>query len=125
KDCYPSNPTTDGSIVIDDIALVANFEIKWEKGEGHGCPYIQNIGYYYKFWTRESVKQIAVSSVCPTFLVEVVGASICVSAAVFTDTVTCSPLTPMLNFLFNVYDRESMIQCARLLKALKVGILDL
>lgn len=119
---------TDGSITVKHKLLgldllVCNVEGKLENGEG-SC-FIRNVGYYVKFWSRNDYSNIRSASNCPTFLIEIVGPSFCVSGGVLAERFTVSPLTTTFHLFYSPYETERMIKIARVLKSLKIGILDL
>ena len=105
-------------------AFLLNREDKNEKGHGGSDSYLQNTCYYAKYYGQRKYKDLIAASCCPTFLVELVGPSICISGAVFHEFISVDPLTPMMHLFFLPHN-PFMTQLARVFKALKIGLLEL
>lgn len=57
--------------------LVANIEMKREKGTGGNCcSYMQNLGYYTLSWVDDVAATVIDRSNCPSILIELTGPEI-------------------------------------------------
>lgn len=110
---------TDGSIPHYGFSV----EYKNEKGVGHSDPYMQNIGFYVKYW---STKSGPARHCCPWILMEVLGQEIGLSIAAWAGgRPTCQPITTNVPFLPVPGDQRLFLVQARLCKALRVGMATL
>lgn len=58
----------------------------------------------------------------PTFLVEIVGPSIAISGGIIAGRITIAPLTPMFHLLYNPYEKQSMLETVKIMKAFRIGV---
>ncbi len=120
--------TNDGCIqFIDSPLLSVILEVKNEKGDGGGDPYMQAICYYLKQLKRFKVYN---NGELPTFeapclLLELCGNSFGVSGIVnLPDCVVCEPLTNLIPLLRDLGFASNLF-VARLIASMKVCIRDL
>lgn len=97
-----------------------NVEYKNEKGQGKSDPYMQNIGYYVKYWSSSDGPT---KHCCPWILMEVIGQEIGLSVAAWAaGRPTCQPICTNVPFLPVPGDRRLFLSQARLCMALRVGV---
>ena len=99
-----------------------NVEFKNEKGEGDSDPYMQNIGYYLRYWGKSGRATAQNRHCCPWMLVEVLGQEIGISGAVYACGVPCiQPLSTNVPFLPVPGDERMQKKQARLCCAMRHG----
>ena len=116
-----SSATCTISIDLQYISVILlNREDKNQPGH-HGDAHMQNVGYYIHTVSQPKYMPLLQRSVCPCFLLDLVGPTISVSAAYFQKKVCIAPLTP-IHYLYATCADPAMIQLARLFRAIKNGI---
>lgn len=111
--------TNDGSINFSDSRYwLCILEVKNEKGEGSGDPYMQAIAYYLKKFKETPARGYQV----PCIILDLCGYAFGVSGIVNASTrVLCDPLIPMHLLLVDT-SLEDRIAIARLFKSLQIMI---
>ncbi|KAG2423370.1 hypothetical protein HYH02_015342 [Chlamydomonas schloesseri] len=90
---------------------------------GTGDPNFQGANYHLHFFRRRVDSAIFQTTFCPTFLLEVVGPQVRLSAVAWLDRVTIFPLTPLLNLLpAHPITDVLLMPVARMLAALRLGV---
>lgn len=93
-------------------------EYKADMAIGNCTPVEQNIGYYIQCF-RHMAAFARERSVCPSLLISVVGPYMSVSFAAHCQYVVIDPATPFVPLLVLPHDVDTMMQVARMLKAIK------
>ena len=93
-------------------------EYKADMAIGNCTPVEQNIGYFIQSF-RHMAAFARERSVCPSLLISVVGPYMSVSFAAHCQHVVIDPATPFLPLLLLPHDVDTMMQVARMLKAIK------
>lgn len=110
---------TDGSHV-QGTHLIYTSEGKKEEEN----PLFQGIHYYGLFLSTME-QSLRASTVCPCFLVELVGVHVRISGLAYLNKVACQPFTTFMHCYTNIYDRTDMDCLCRAFWALRQGISEL
>ena len=112
---------TDGSLIRgfkDQNYMFLNLEVKNEKGEGGGDPYMQNIAYYIKNLPARLDNQY------PCFVLELCGTMFAISGIVNTETQgICDNFT--IDYLIQDLSFARLLELTRKLVALRKGLRNL
>lgn len=117
-------PIKSGGIVrgTNRKAMLANLELKNERGKTGDDAGTQNISYYKDYWNSLLTKgKVKADTPMPTLLIQVVGPSIWCSGALFHHgKLIVDPLCPQLHLLATPHDQQSLLAIAALLRAIRM-----
>jgi hypothetical protein len=102
--------------------LLMNIEYKNELNSGHVNAVNENFGYFIKYYAEFKIE--ASYSCCPSLLLSIMGPTIFICTAAFTETFTMDPAFQS-SLLFLPSDKEMMVTVATALKAVKLCIPEL